>query len=491
MNNSIYNEIILSKSCSQIPVLQNGRTIESKYNPEREAEQIIQTFEQNTLFFILIGIGSGILLKKTAENFPKAKIIGVEKTQEDLEFLSKITTVSELSANKNIILSSINNLENCIIQNYVPALHGNIKIFENKAWLNENKDIKNELQTQIQTALKKVSADFSVQAHFGKIWQKNILTNLKLLSLLNNKNQASQPDVNKTAAIIAAGPTLDDYIKELQNENYFIIATDTAYSILQKYNITADAAVSLDGQCVSYNHFLECKTELSYKTNFYFDLSSNPSAVKKRTEAGNKVNYFVSGHPLSEYANVFSKNQFLKLYSGSGTVTITALDLALKMGFSKIKVFGADFSYPKHKPYAKGSYLDSLYQLAENRLNSTEKQFSKLMFRTELKPVKNAVTTTVLESYKESFEDYLKAQGCSFSKHNNVYEISVKKAAKQTPQIAASSFNFSSFIDSLKNEKKSEIYLLPYIAWLRKNSKFSDNKYEEFVKLARESLLKV
>lgn len=491
MNNSIYKEIILSKSGSQIPVLQNGRTIESKYNPEREADQIIQTFEENSSFFILNGIGSGILLKKTSEIFPNAKIIAVEKTQADLDFLSKINTVSELAANKNIILTNINELENCIIQNYVPALHGNIKIFENKAWLNENQDIKDELPNQIQAALKKVSADFSVQAHFGKIWQKNILTNLKIFSSVGNKTEGLQPDVNKTAAIIAAGPTLDDYIEELKTGNYFIIATDTAYSILQKYNITADAAVSLDGQSVSYNHFLEGKKEPSAKTNFFFDLSSNPSTAKKLTEAGNKVSYFVSGHPLSEYANSFSKNQFLKLYSGSGTVTITALDLALKMGFSKIKVFGADFSYPKHKPYAKGSYLDSLYQLAENRLNTSEKQFSKLMFRTELKQTANAVTTTVLESYKTSFEEYLKAQGCSFCKNNKVYEITVKKAGARTLLATTCNFNYSSFLESLKNGKESEIYLLPYIAWLRKKSKFSDNKYEEFVKLARKSLLKV
>ena len=137
-------------------------------------------------------------------------------------------------------------------------------------------------------------------------------------------------------------------------------------------------------------------------------------------------------------------------------------------------VFGADFSYPKHKPYAKGSYLDSLYQIADNRLNTTEKQFSKLMFRTELKQTENAVTTTVLESYKASFEEYLKKQGCTFCKNNNVYETNVKNTQHLAISPLTSSFSYSSFIDSLKTNKESEICFLPYIAWLRKKSEFSD-----------------
>ena len=490
MSDSIYNNIILSKTESEIPVLKNGRTIESKYNPEREAAQLIQGFNRNTLFFIITGIGSGILIKTISENFPESKIIALEKTKADIDFLAKLKVIKELSKNPNIIFTEISELEDSIIQNYAPALHGNLQIFENKAWITENPEEKESIQLHIQRAIKKVSADFSVQAHFGKIWQQNILTNLKIYSEKPVTNCQKKINLNKTAAIIAAGPSLDSYIEELKKADYYIIATDTAFSILKKYSITVNAVVSLDGQYVSYNHFLgELKDNC--KSDFYFDLSSNPTAAKKVLDNKKSLNYFISGHPLSQYAVTSQGLNLLKLYSGSGTVTITAFDLALQLGFTKFKIFGADFSYTK-KAYAKGSYLDSLYQLSSNRINTVEKQFSKLMFRTELIKKGEYISTQVLESYKSSFEEYLMSSGCNFTKNNMVYEITLAEAAKERTssnksEVLGKAF-YKNFINQLKNDKKNEIILLPYIAWLRKNLKFSDNTYKELVMLARKSL---
>ena len=39
-----------------------------------------------------------------------------------------------------------------------------------------------QIKTDLSLALKKISADFSVQSHFGKIWQRNIINNLKQIS---------------------------------------------------------------------------------------------------------------------------------------------------------------------------------------------------------------------------------------------------------------------------------------------------------------------
>ncbi|WP_027727424.1 motility associated factor glycosyltransferase family protein [Treponema sp. C6A8] len=485
MTNSIYKEIILSKTGKEIPILQNGRSIESKYDPEREAKQIIQTFSPDTRFFIITGIGSGILIQNIAETFPQAKIIAVEKSENELTFLSHLTAIKNLSQNKNILFYHSENLCQAIISNYIPALYGNIKIFENKAWINENSNIIDLLQKQIQSGLKKVSADFSVQAHFGKIWQKNILCNLKILP--NNKQENNlQPVNSKTAAIIAAGPSLDNYINELKKGDYYIIATDTAYTILTKYGIKADAAVSLDGQYLSYNHFLG-HVKNNSQTAFFFDLSSNPSAARNISDKA-RLSYFTSGHPLSEYAKQSQNLKLLKLYSGSGTVTISALDLAIQMGFSKIKVFGADFSYPDNKPYAKGSYLDTLYQLQSNRLNSTEKLFSKLMYRTPLISKNNNKSTEVLEGYRTSFEEYLTNTGAEFSNKDFVYNIEIKSHPAGLQTQSSKTFDYKAFIKQLKNDEKKEIILLPYIAWLRKNSEFSDNNYKELYNIARKTL---
>ena len=487
MNNSIYKEIIISKTGLQIPVLQNGKTIESRYNPEREAETQLSQFDDGTEFFLIIGIGSGVLIKKISEKFKNARIIAVENSEEDIYFLQNLPLVKEFTSSNRIFLCTKDKLSDTLCQNYIPSLYGNLKLYENRIWVNENTEYFNEIKNQINLALSKISSDFSVQAHFGKIWQSNIMKNLKLASKLNCKVEGAL--YKKKAAVIAAGPSLDKTINILKTRDYFIIATDTAFSALLKQGIIADAVVSLDGQAVSYNHYMHKMKEELKNTVFYFDVSSNFCAAKKIYDKGMKLCFFCSGHPLSQFAAQYSNHSILSLYSGSGTVTITALDLAVKYGFSQIDIFGADFSYSNGKAYTTGTYLDSLYSISSLRTNTSEKRFAQLMFRTELiKQVKGRYSTKVLESYKESLENYLKTMNLKFVNSDDLYRITLENNHKDSDEIQK--FNYEGFKKELKKEiQSSYVILLPYIAWLRKKMNFAPCSFEQLCKLARESLL--
>ena len=66
---SIYSSIMTTKNGSQIPVFHSGRTAESKYNPQLEAQRIVDGIEKKFDFFILIGVSSGILLKSLVQAF--------------------------------------------------------------------------------------------------------------------------------------------------------------------------------------------------------------------------------------------------------------------------------------------------------------------------------------------------------------------------------------------------------------------------------------
>lgn len=487
MNKSIYNQIIESKTGLQIPVLQNGKTIESRYNPEREADSQLLQFEEGIDFFLIIGIGSGILIKKIFDKFTNAKILALENSQADIEFLKNIPLVKELSSSDRIIFCSKENLTKTLCQNYLPAIHGNLKLYENRVWINENKETFEKIKNQIKLSLEKISADFSVQAHFGKIWQSNIMKNLKLAAKL--KCSIKRETEKNKAAVIAAGPSFDKSIEKLKKDNYFIIATDTAFSSLLKNGIIADAVISLDGQAVSYNHYMHKMTEDLKNTVFYFDLSSNFCAAKKISDNNMKLCYFTSGHPLSQFAGEYTNHSILSLYSGSGTVTITALDLAVKYGFSQIDIFGADFSYSRGKAYTKGTYLERLYSISSERTQTAEKLFARLMFRTELiKFGKDRFSTKVLQSYKESLENYLKSMNLSFVNSDDLYRITLENNQKLSD--AVQKFNYEGFIKELKKETESScLILLPYIAWLRKKMNFAPCNFEDLCKLARHSLL--
>lgn len=476
--NELYNNITESKTGLSIPVFISGKTLESKYNPERESDNLISTITESYNFFIVFGLGSGHFVYKLSEKFPYAKILVIENTNNDFLFLNQFEYVNKLRHNSNIIFSDICSFHTTLLNSYIPSLYGDIKIIERLPWKNENHEILPFIINTLNEVLRLISADYSVQCHFGKIWQHNILSNLKYLS--KNPINLKITTEKKIAAIIAAGPSLDSkisYLKKKKSELY-IISTDTALGPLLKNNIIPEIVVSIDGQHISQEHFFDCVTNTE-STIFALDLCSNPAIVKQKA----KYLFFNSGHPLSNIAATYAN--LPSLYSGAGTVTITALDLAIKLGFDQIQVIAADFSYRNGKPYAKGTYLDSIYGRSENKILPSEQLFTKLMFRTELKQLNsNQTTTTVLESYRKSFEEYLLKLSYVFKKEDDIYFVSSEnnKSSKMTK--INSSLKYSEFSNFLEKDFRdgNRTYLLPFISYLR--NKTNIKNLEELENLA-------
>ena len=482
---SIYKSFEQAKNGTSIPVFLSGRSMESRYNPERDAENLCASISEKHSFFLVLGIGSGLFIQKLSERFPSAKIIGLELFEEDITFLNQSKVINQLKEKENIIFSSLHSIEKTLCENYLPAKHDEIKIIEQRAWIQENKDYIENINHILQKALGIISADYSVQAHFGKIWTSNILNNSKLVKSEDYQNNF---DTSKTAVIVAAGPTLDKTISILnEREKYFVISTDTATSVLVRHSITPDVIISIDGQNVSYNHFHKCPATL-----YAFDLCSNFSAAKHVSKHHNKIMFFCSGHPLSLAINSCNQNKLPFLFSGAGTVTITAVDFAIQAGFTNLLILGADFSYSNGKAYAHGTYLDSLYHKASSKINSSEHSFSKLFYRAPLNQKGSVFTTDILEAYRTSLEKYLENKNIIFIKENDVYKLDCSNCnSNQTlfpnqSENTSWKFSLSSFFEKFESStpEEAETILLPYIAWLKNNKKYKNSPYSELLKLA-------
>lgn len=498
---TIYKAFEEAKNGTMIPLFLSGKTMESRYNPQRDAENLFNSINQKSRFFLVFGIGSGIFIELLSKNIPDARIIGLELYSDDLTFLLQSERIKKLSESSEISFVSLDQLQEKILQNYLPAKFGELCIVEQRAWVIENSSHITLINKVLNKALGIIKADYSVQSHFGKIWTSNIMNNCKLAesnSLYNFENSIHK-ELNKTAVIIAAGPSLDKTVSMLvQNNtrnNYYIFATDTAGQTLIKKGITPDVIVSIDGQSVSYNHFITKEKKQNSKTIYAFDLCSNSSAVRHLFEAGSKLMFFSSGHPLSTAINSCNSNYFPCFFSGAGTVTITALDMAVQAGFKKILLLGADFSYPYGKAYASGTYLDILYNQKSSKLTETEKIFLSLMFRTELiNNEDNIKTTEILNAYKLSLENYLAEKKISFKKENGIYylECHTNNTSEEMFKKEEVPFSLKNFFKKIQSASADEIEVifLPYIAWLRKNSEYKDLSYKELLKLALESIVR-
>lgn len=503
---SNYSSIIISKSGIKIPVFTSGKTVDSRYDPLRESLRLVQEIKDETNFVIILGIASGSLIKTLLEHRNNIFILAVEINQDDINFLMQLEEVEKLSKNKNICFSTISDLFEKITQQYVPAFYGNLQVIEQRGWTAEHNAYIAEIKEILQKAIGIVSADFSVQSHFGKLWQHNILSNIKLIKSTRPINEEFFPPNKKTALILAAGPSIDKRISSIKRNlnDYYLIATDTAFSILLSYQIIPHVVISIDGQNLSTSHFIHSKEFDFSNTLFLFDLCANDSAVKKIISQKGNISYFTSGHPLSEYINESFCLGIPKLFSGAGTVTISAVSFALEAGFENIFVAGADFAYSNGKPYAKGTYLDRLYNQKSIRINNSQKEFCSLMYRTPLTQVSDSLyTTKILNAYKSSFEEYLAANKLDFYKEDDFYKI--KNSYKRKNSLISDSFNktkedgeeilktlirtfagkksdstFNSFFDLTK----SDICLLPLISWLKNNDNKDKKDFNYFYKKA-------
>jgi hypothetical protein len=95
----------------------------------------------------------------------------------------------------------------------------------------------------------------------------------------------------------------------------------------------------------------------------FVDLASPPTVTRMAA----RRYYFSSGHPLDRYVAARFR-AFPILDTSGGNVTHAAVSLAEYMGAGKIQLYGADFSYPFGKSYARGTYIYPYFDLRQNRL---------------------------------------------------------------------------------------------------------------------------
>ncbi len=498
MSECLYKESVSAKDGSLVPLLQNGKALHSKYNPMLEADRLVQNLTGQC--FLFIGIGGGFTLASCRKLYPHARIFALEKNEESLNFCRELPLVKQTLSDREIFFLTKDQLYTTLLSSYIPSLHGNLAISFNRTWEEENKNVCQEIRSTINAALKKISADFSVQAHFGKNWQHNILNNISLVKYtkpLWNENT----DREKKAAVIAAGPTLDKSIIRLKENltDYYVISTDTAFGAILSKGIIPDAVVSVDSQRVSQTHFYG--KEFLQNTKYIFDISSPGQIISLLVKNNCNITFVQTGHPLS--ALLLEKLPHLE--SGSGTVAVTACDCARLMGFKTIELFGADFSYSSGKAYCSGTYLEKNFSILQNRLNTYEGQNLALMFRTELSPLNKKAafspeavkpfTTEVLQNYQESLLQWAEKYGYQH-KENLLISNGQKSENNTEKDICFDKESLRIFQKELSQaiENKSftkEIYaLLPYISWLKKHGQEKTADFFELVKLAQAEFLR-
>ena len=362
----------------------------STMDPGKEAKRLIGTEDEG--FLVLLGIGGGFYAEAALERGNIGMVLVIEFDPEGFAELLSLFDYSCLFENPRFRLlldNSGTEIEQSILSLYQPVLFGGIRVIPLRPRIDLEPEPFIMAGNVVEAAIRRVSADYSVQAHFGKRWFSNTVRNL----LQMGENQEEVPAIHK-AAVCAAGPSLSMQIPRLKEnrEGLYLIATDTSLPCLLNGGIKPDAVISIDCQHISYYHFMNSDADgFPEETHLFLDLASPPllASVSKQKHL------FTGGHPLTRYISQACKRQ-PELDTSGGNVTYAAISLAEQLGANEIELYGADFSYPLGLSYARGTYIYRFFENRQNRLSPMEAQASAFLYRT---PIEKKFKHGVLLSY--------------------------------------------------------------------------------------------
>jgi len=394
-----------SRSGKSVPVIkhqQRDYALHSLFDPMKDGERNSAHITGGG-YIVVFGLGACYHIRPLLQ---RSDINGILVIDKDVSLIRSILSEIDLSdlLSDSRISILVDQTESEIMEylpaNYLPAITGDFQTMTLRSRVEIEKTYFTGMMNTIRKVLDTLSDDYTVQTWFGKRWFINSIANL---AAAQHSTTIIPP--RKKALIAAAGPSLELQLDDLrkQMKDSFLISTDTALSCLLKNSIKPDLVISIDCQQITYHHFMAGYPE---DVPLVLDLAS-PPAVSRLTE---NTLFFTSGHPFSRYINR-NWRKFPFVDTSGGNVTHSALSLADTLGASEIYIYGADYSYPEGKSYARGTYIYPYFIGKSNRNDTIESLFYNFLYRNKNITMSKTdygyrYTTRPMLSYKERLERY-------------------------------------------------------------------------------------
>ena len=355
-------------------VTQNGTRLHSAYNPQKEAETIIQNTdfsESETCVFL--GTGLGYTCIECAKKHPEKTLIIFEP--DPYHFFSSLifTDWTDVFKCKNLILAiSCTPEQGITLINQYEILKTNF--FHVKAQTNHAEKYFETLETLIKRNINKEKINIATLEKFGKLWVKNTCKNLKKSFFSQGITQYKNNAKNIPFLILAAGPSLQDilpHLKEIKNKA-IIVCVDTALRFCIKYNVEPDFIVLTDPQYWAYKHIDGIKSPSSILIT---ESAVYPSVFRFLCK---KIICCKSNFPLEHYFDSFRSEKGTLVAGGS--VASTAWNFAQYAGASEIYVAGLDLAFVNKQTHIKGSTFEQATHTTSKRIATAETSNMPILF---------------------------------------------------------------------------------------------------------------
>ena len=471
---SAYSLSIEETKNSQFTIKEKSIYLHSRYNPEREAQNLIKSLDlenKSTVIFMAFGLGYGPV--EMSKLYPDKTMILVECDTKRFLLSLYYTDWTSVFKVKNLIL-----LINAPVEDAAGFIH---KFNHNEAvtlvqssQTSHNASYFDQLIDLIKKNNQTDQVNTNTLEKFSYLWMKNSIRNLPYLQKLQGVKRYFNKATSLPFVIIAAGPSLNTilpYIQEIYNRS-IIVCVDTALHALLSHGVQPDFVILADPQyyCSMHLEFLESPSSILITESAVY-----PSVFRFNCK---EIILFSSLFPVGQFfeSKLGAKG---KLATG-GSVTTTAWDFARKCGAKEIFIAGMDLGFPHRQTHIKGSQFEEKSLRTSHRTSTIDNASCAALFSTSPQTVKDYNGNSLLSDQRMTVFSWWFKQSCieSLKTNQKTYSLTHESCAIE----GISPYKISDFLnrDDITAEKKAFMSIksedsVPYDSYIRVLTDFKED----------------
>jgi len=236
-----------------------------------------------------------------------------------------------------------------------------IRVIEWRPSLNYLKDAYVKIFSAAASFLKRSDAEKRTTAVFGKRWIKNFFKNIGNINHTLLYRQMEIPVI-----VTGSGPSLEQALSVIQKaqDKCLVIAASSSVLALSSAGITADIVIATDGGSWALKHIYPFFRNQKYKNTSVFAVNLCAALPSQCADSAQLIL-----NDGSFWQNVVLHELALPsvIIPQRGTVTATAVELALLLSSGNVYLAGLDFSVNDIRTHAKPYGFDNLFYSTANR----------------------------------------------------------------------------------------------------------------------------
>lgn len=336
------NEIVLVKDDSKV-------NMHSVYDTNFEMKKMFSELTGDEKVIIIFGLGEGHAIKYIKENCKTVeKIIVIEP---DIDWFKIFITYNNLiDFVKGISISFILNKPAQFVGNEVGKYiyDTTTKVVFHLSYRIVYDQYYKKMMESLKTHVMMRAGNYSFRRNALDAVTVNFISNLKYGYWGSECIESIFKD--KPLLVVAAGPSLNKNMHLIREmlDKAIIVAAGSAIKILDTHGITPHFRIAFDpfsAEKKVVENLTDENVPLLYSYNLYYEIAENYKGEKIVLDFGSDTGKL--------YLNR-KKKQDRKVIQTASSIAVSAVDMGIKYGSSKIIIIGFDASFAPDKMYADG-----------------------------------------------------------------------------------------------------------------------------------------